>query len=61
MASVKGKYWSEFYNILTNYNDQDDTPLSNVNIKEAINQVIPEERVVAEADNVTFDMFVGVA
>ena len=29
-------------------------------IKEAINQVILEERVVAEANNVTFDTFMGI-
>ena len=54
---MKEKYWLELHHIITNYNDQSDTPLSTVKIREAINQVILEERVIQEANTVTVDMF----
>ena len=59
MASAKENYWSEFHQIIINLNDQNDTPLSNVNIGKSKNQVILEERVIAEANNITVDMFMG--
>ena len=40
MASAKEKYWSELHHIITNWNDWNDTTLSNVKIREVINQVI---------------------
>ena len=45
MESVKSKYWLEIYQIITNDNDPNDTPLSNVNTRDKIIQVIPEEQV----------------
>ena len=43
------------YDTITNYNDRNHTPLSNVNIREAINKVILEGK--SEANNVTVDTF----
>ena len=40
---------------ITNYNDRNNIPLSNANIRESINQVILEEQ--AKADNITVDTF----
>ena len=40
MASAKENCWSEFHHIITNYNGQNDTPLSNIDIREAINQLM---------------------
>ena len=44
------------YNTIRKYNDQNHTPLSNVNIREVIDQVTREEK--AEANNVTVDTFI---
>ena len=52
---MKEKYLSEFYHIITNYNDQNGTLISNVNIREATNKVILEEQVIPEEINVTVD------
>ena len=56
MANVKDKYWTEMYNTITNYNDRNHTPLSNVKIAEAIDKIILEEQ--AEANNNTVDTFI---
>ena len=43
------------YDIITNYNNCNHTPLSNTNIREAIDKVIMKEK--AEANNATVDLF----
>ena len=43
------------YDTITKYNEQHHTPLSNVNIIEAIDQVMREEE--AESNNVKVDIF----
>ena len=58
MESVKSKYWLEIYQIITNDNDPNDTSLSNVNTRDKIIQVIPEEQVRAEANDVTVDTLI---
>ena len=55
MKNTKEKYWSEMYDTITNYNDRNYTPLSNTNIREAIDKEIMEEQ--AEANNATVDAF----
>ena len=55
MKNTKEKYWSEMYDTITNYNDRNYTPLSNTNIREAIDKEIMEEQ--AEANNDTVDTF----
>ena len=57
MVSAKENYWLEFHHIITNYNDWNDTPLSNANIIESITQVILQQRVIAESNNFTVDTF----
>ena len=44
MVNAKVKYWGEMYDTITNYNDHNYTPLSNVNIIEAIYQVMLEDQ-----------------
>ena len=55
MKNTKEKYWSEMYDTITNYNDRNYTPLSNTNIREAIDKEIMEEQ--AEENNATVDAF----
>ena len=55
MENSKGKYWSEMYDTVTDYNDRNHTSFSNAKIREAINQVILEEQ--AEVNSLTVDMF----
>ena len=55
MKNTKGNYWSEMYDTITNYNDRNHTPLSKAKIREAVNQVILEEKV--ESNNVLVDTF----
>ena len=55
MENVKDNYWTEIYDTITNYNERNHTPLSNANIREAIDKVILEEQ--AEEDNATVDTF----
>ena len=55
MENTKEDYCSEIYDTLTNYNDRNHTPISNVDTREVIYQVIMEEK--AEANNVTVDTF----
>ena len=57
MAIANKKYWSEFHHIINNYNDNNDTPLSIVKIREAISKIIPEEQFIAKSDKVTVDTF----
>ena len=42
MDILKGNYRGVMYDTITKYNDHNHTPLSNVNIREAINQVMRE-------------------
>ena len=39
MENANNKHWTEMYDTITNYNDWNNTPLSNVKIREAIVQV----------------------
>ena len=55
MENPKDKYWTKMYDTITNYNDQNHTPLSNEKIREAIHKLTLKEQ--AEANNVTVDMF----
>ena len=57
MSSTRDNYWSEFHHIIINYNGRNDTLLSNLKIREAINQLIMWEKVIAESNNITVDMF----
>ena len=59
MSSAKRKYCSELQNKITKYNNWNNTPLSYVNIREANNQVMLEERVITEENNATVDTFMG--
>ena len=59
MEIANKNYWSEFQHIITNYNDLNETQWFNVNIREAVNQVMLEERVIAEANNVTVGKFMS--
>ena len=59
MEIANKNYWSEFQHIITNYNDLNKTQWFNVNIREAVNQVMLEERVIAEANNVTVGKFMS--
>ena len=54
MENSRDKYYTEIYKTLDNYNDLNDAPLSNDNIREAIHKVIEEE---SDANNVTVDTF----
>ena len=55
MENAKGNYWSEMYDNITNYNECNNKPLSNEKIREAIDQVILEDK--TEADNIMVDAF----
>ena len=55
MENTKDKYWTEMYDTITNYNCQNNTPLYNSNIREAIDKVIRKEQ--TEENNVTVDTF----
>ena len=54
MANEKEKDWSEIYDTITNYNEWNNTRLSNIRIREDTNKKILEEQ--SEANNVTVDM-----
>ena len=43
MATLRDSYYTEIFKTLTDYNDRENTPLSNVKILEAIHKVIEEE------------------
>ena len=53
MENAKEDYWSEMYDTITNYNEQNHSPLSNTKIIEVIYQVVLEDQV--ESNNVTVD------
>ena len=40
MANLKDKYYTDMFNTLTYYNDRNNTPSSNVKIREAIWKVM---------------------
>ena len=56
METSREKAYTEMFNTLTDYNDHNNTPLSNANILESIRKVIEEESIV-DANNVTTDTF----
>ena len=56
MATSRESYYIEIFNTLTDYNDRNNTPLSNDKIREAIHRVIEEESI-ADANKVTADTF----
>ena len=47
-------YMIEMYDTITNYNEMNHTPLSNTNIREAIDKIFLEEQ--AKGKNTTVDM-----
>ena len=55
MENAKENYWLEMYDTITNYNGQNNKPLTNTKIGEAINQVTLEDR--SGANNFTVDTF----
>ena len=55
MENAMDNYWAEMNDTITNYNDRNHTPLSNVKIREAIDKVMLKEK--QEANNVTVDTF----
>ena len=56
MATSIDRYYMEMYKTLTDYNDCNNKPLQNKNIREAIHKVIEEESIL-DANNVTSDTF----
>ena len=56
MLPSRGRYYTETFKTLTDYNDLNNTPLSNTNIQEAIRKFI-EEVSVLDTNNVTEDTF----
>ena len=56
MANDKDNDWTEMYDTITDYNNQNQKPLSNMKIREAIDKLMLEEQ--AEANNVMVDMFI---
>ena len=59
MLDPKEKYYTNMSNTITNLNDNNNTPLSNVNILEVILKVMreDEEGEITDANNVTADTF----
>ena len=57
METLRDKYRTEMYKTLTDYNDRNNTILSNAKIREAIRKVIEEESTV-DSNNVTADTFI---
>ena len=45
METSRDNYYTEMFNTLTDYNDRNNTPLSNLNIWEVIRKVIEEESI----------------
>ena len=56
METSRDNYYTEMFNTLTDYNDRNNTPLSNLNIWEAIRKVIEEESI-ADANNAAMNTF----
>ena len=62
MATPRDKYYTKMYESLIDYNDRNDAPLSNKNIREAMHKFIAEEEsdvynITPGAHNVTVDTF----
>ena len=57
MATPREKYHTEIYKTLTDYNECNNEPLSNENIREAIHKFMEEESI-SDANNVTEDTFI---
>ena len=55
VPNAKDKYWGEMCDNITKNNDQNHTPLSNVKIREVIDQVMRKEE--EETNNFTVDTF----
>ena len=56
MATSRDRYYTEMFKTLTDYNDRENTPLSNSSIREEISKVMEEESI-SDANNVTADTF----
>ena len=56
MTNSKEKYYTEIYRTLTDYNDRNNTPLSNAKTQEEMRKVIEEESI-SDSNNVTADTF----
>ena len=57
METLRDKYGTEMYKTLFDYNERNNTILSNAKIREAIRKVIEEESTV-DSNNVTADTFI---
>ena len=59
MLEKKEKYYTELSNNMTNFNDNNNTPWSKLNIWEAISKVMmeDEEESITDANNVPTDVF----
>ena len=55
MENANGKYWGEMYDIINKYNKKHHTPLSKVNIRAEIDEIMREEEL--EANDVMVDTF----
>ena len=56
METSNSKYYTEISRTLTDYNDHNNTPLSNAKIRESLRKVIEEESIVG-ANNLITDTF----
>ena len=54
VATSRDRYYTELLKTLTDYNDRNNTPLSNANIRKAIRKAIGEESILY-TNNVTAD------
>ena len=56
---MKEKYFTELINTITTFNDNNNTPLSNMNMWDDILKVVmeDEEESITDANNVTADAF----
>ena len=59
MENSKDNYYTELCSTITDYNERNNMPLSNVNIREAILQVMreEEEEAITRTNKVTADTF----
>ena len=56
MTNTRDNYWGEIYDTITKHNDHNHKPLYNVNIRETIDKVMREEKVVT--NNIMVDKFI---
>ena len=56
MATSRDRYYTEMFKTLNDYNYHNNTPLSNANIREAMNKFIEEESI-SDANTFTSDKF----